>query len=125
MAQINLVIRAKYIQTKSRFQSDFKGPVGTAGKISMTSFMIQSHVGRQVPLAWAHNDTCPFCRIISGELPSQTVYETEKVIAILGIHLLVLLIAFYKPCIRYSTFKSRAYSCYSKSAHSQIVRPAS
>jgi len=47
--------------------------------------MIQSHVGRQVPLAWAHNDTCPFCRIISGELPAQTVYETEKVIAILDI----------------------------------------
>jgi hypothetical protein len=56
----------------------------------MSSFIIQSHVGRQVPLAWAHNDTCPFCRIISGELPSQTVYETENVIAILGIHLLIL-----------------------------------
>ena len=54
----------------------------------MSSFIIQSHEGRQVPLAWAHDDPCPFCRIISGELPSQTVYETEKVIAILGIQLL-------------------------------------
>jgi len=51
----------------------------------MTSFIIQSHIGRQVPLAWAHNDTCPFCRIISGELPARRVYETEKVIAILDI----------------------------------------
>jgi diadenosine tetraphosphate (Ap4A) HIT family hydrolase len=30
----------------------------------MSSFIIQSHVGRQVPLAWSHNDTCPFCRIL-------------------------------------------------------------
>ena len=56
----------------------------------MTSLIIQPHVGRQVPLAWDHNETCPFCRIISGELPAHTVYETEKVIAILGIHSLVL-----------------------------------
>lgn len=58
-----------------------------SGQAKMSSFIIQSHVGRQVPLAWAHNDTCAFCRIISGELPAQIVYETEKVIAILGIHL--------------------------------------
>ena len=56
----------------------------------MSSFIIQSHVGRQVPLAWANNDICTFCRIISGELPAQIVYETEKVIAVLGIHLLIL-----------------------------------
>lgn len=68
-------------------RSDFKGRVQSLN--SMTSFMIQSHVGRQVPTAWAHNDTCPFCRIISGELPAQRVYETDKVIVILGIYLLV------------------------------------
>ncbi|KAF8798842.1 HIT-like protein [Phlegmacium glaucopus] len=51
----------------------------------MTSFIIKSHVGRQIPSAWAHDDNCAFCRIIRGELPSSTVYETEKVIAILDI----------------------------------------
>lgn len=56
----------------------------------MSSFIIQSHVEHRVPLAWVHNDICPFCRIISGELPAQKVYETEKVIAILGIHILIL-----------------------------------
>ena len=61
----------------------------TVVNISMSSFIIQSHVGHKVPLAWTRNDTCPFCLIISGELPAQKVYETEKVIAILGIHLLI------------------------------------
>jgi len=51
----------------------------------MTSFIINSHVGRQTPSAWAHNEKCAFCRIIDGELPASTVYETEKVIAILDI----------------------------------------
>ena len=60
------------------------------GSAAMSSFIIQSHVGRQVPLAWVHNDSCAFCRIINGELSSHTVYETEKVIAILGIHILIL-----------------------------------
>ena len=53
----------------------------------MTSFIIKSHVGRQAPLAWVQDDACAFCRIINGELPASTVYETEKVIAILGIYL--------------------------------------
>lgn len=53
----------------------------------MTSFIIDSLVGRQMPSAWTPNDNCAFCRIINGELSASIVYETEKVIAILGIYL--------------------------------------
>lgn len=51
----------------------------------MTSFIIKSHVERQVPSVWAQDNNCAFCDIISGERPASTVYETEKVIAILDI----------------------------------------
>ena len=71
--------------SKSRVRLQLTSSGRSFERSSMTSFIIQSHVGRQVPLPWAHNDTCAFCRIISGELPARTVYETEKVI----IHLVV------------------------------------
>ncbi|KAG0697679.1 HIT-like protein [Suillus ampliporus] len=53
----------------------------------MTSFIIGAHTNRSVPTEWrddADRD-CPFCRIITGEMPSTRVYEDDKVIAILDI----------------------------------------
>ncbi|KAF8967079.1 HIT-like protein [Flammula alnicola] len=51
----------------------------------MTSFIIQSHENRPLHPTWARDPDCAFCRILKGELPSATVYENDKVIAILDI----------------------------------------
>ncbi|EJC97969.1 HIT-like protein [Fomitiporia mediterranea MF3/22] len=52
----------------------------------MTSFIISSHVDRKVPGSWSSkNDDCVFCQIIYKGAPSYTVFETEKVVAILDI----------------------------------------
>jgi|ERR1700761_6440794 len=48
----------------------------------MTSFIINSHLPRRLPKSW--DVDCPFCRILSGELPSFKIYENEHVIAFLG-----------------------------------------
>lgn len=51
----------------------------------MTSFLINEHLNRKVHDEWKDDSPCSFCRIISKELSSLTVYETDKVIAILDI----------------------------------------
>ncbi|TFK40693.1 HIT-like protein [Crucibulum laeve] len=51
----------------------------------MTSFIIKSHVGREPAPSWKQDLTCPFCRIIDNELPSNKVYEDDHVIAFLDI----------------------------------------
>lgn len=50
----------------------------------MTSFMIKEHIDRKVHEEWRNDGWCTFCRVIDKELPSTVVYETDKVIAILG-----------------------------------------
>lgn len=50
----------------------------------MTSFIIQAHEKREVPPSWKQHPECPFCRIIRGEAPAHRIYETDKVIALLG-----------------------------------------
>ncbi|KAG7088614.1 hypothetical protein E1B28_012588 [Marasmius oreades] len=51
----------------------------------MTSFVINSHLDRQVPFNWRTDSSCPFCRIIIDEAPSSRVFENEKVVAFLDI----------------------------------------
>lgn len=53
-------------------------------RAAMTSFLIKAHVGRKMPLEWEENDSCAFCRIIERQSFASIVYETDKVIAILG-----------------------------------------
>ena len=50
--------------------------------VAMTSFIINAHLPRQLPKSW--DVDCPFCRILSGELPSFKIYENEHAIAFLG-----------------------------------------
>ncbi|KAL4080632.1 HIT-like domain-containing protein [Scleroderma citrinum] len=50
----------------------------------MTSFMIKEQVDRKVHEEWKGDGRCTFCRVIAKELPSTIVYETDKVVAILG-----------------------------------------
>ncbi|KII86806.1 hypothetical protein PLICRDRAFT_270073 [Plicaturopsis crispa FD-325 SS-3] len=51
----------------------------------MTSFMINAHVKRKTPAAWKQDPSCPFCRIVSGELSAFRVFENDMVVAILDI----------------------------------------
>ncbi|KAL4064860.1 HIT-like domain-containing protein [Scleroderma yunnanense] len=51
----------------------------------MTSFIINEHIDREVHEEWRGDGRCTFCRVIAKELPSMTVYETDKVVAILDI----------------------------------------
>ncbi|KIN94879.1 hypothetical protein M404DRAFT_34648 [Pisolithus tinctorius Marx 270] len=51
----------------------------------MTSFMIDEHLDRNVPEEWRGGGGCSFCRIISKELSSNILYETDEVVAILDI----------------------------------------
>lgn len=51
----------------------------------MTSFMINEHIDRKVHEEWRNDGRCTFCRVITKELPSTIVYETDEVIAILDI----------------------------------------
>lgn len=50
----------------------------------MTSFMIEEHIDRDVHEGWKPDGRCTFCLVIAKELPSTILYETDKVIAILG-----------------------------------------
>jgi diadenosine tetraphosphate (Ap4A) HIT family hydrolase len=50
----------------------------------MTSFLIDAQNNRSVHPSWKQSPSCPFCRIIRGELPAYRVYENDKVVAILG-----------------------------------------
>lgn len=53
--------------------------------VTMTSFIIKAHEGRDVPASWQGHPECPFCRILQGDAPAFKVYEDDKVIAILGL----------------------------------------
>jgi len=48
----------------------------------MTSFIINSHISRPVPMSWSEG--CPFCKIVKGEESAFKVYEDDYVIAFLG-----------------------------------------
>lgn len=50
----------------------------------MTSFIVEAHVDRPVHPEWADNPDCVFCQILGNKLPSYTLYEDDKVIAVLG-----------------------------------------
>lgn len=47
--------------------------------------MINEHLNRNVPEEWRDGGGCSFCRIISKELSSNILYETDEVVAILDI----------------------------------------
>jgi len=52
----------------------------------MTSFVISSHLDRPIPKSWSPlNEDCPFCQILTGELPAYKIYENEYVLAFLDI----------------------------------------
>ncbi|KZP11307.1 HIT-like protein [Athelia psychrophila] len=51
----------------------------------MTSFIINAHEGRPVHSSWRQDESCAFCKIVSGELKAFRLYEDDKVIAILDI----------------------------------------
>lgn len=50
----------------------------------MTSFIVEAHIDRHIDREWADNPQCVFCLILRNELPAYTLYEDNKVIAILG-----------------------------------------
>jgi len=50
----------------------------------MTSFIVEAHVDRYIHPEWADNPECAFCLILRNELPAYTLYEDDKVIAVLG-----------------------------------------
>ncbi|KAG2064380.1 HIT-like protein [Suillus decipiens] len=47
----------------------------------MTSFIIGAPTNRSIPTEWRDDAdrNCPFCRIITGEMPSTHLYEDDKV----------------------------------------------
>ncbi|KAI0647977.1 HIT-like protein [Trametes meyenii] len=52
---------------------------------TMTSFIIQMHEHRPLPLEWKTSPDCVFCRIVRGQAPAYKLYENDRVIAILDI----------------------------------------
>lgn len=46
--------------------------------------MVEAHFDRHIHPEWADNPECAFCLILRNQLPAYTLYEDEKVIAILG-----------------------------------------
>lgn len=82
----------------------------------MTSFIIKSHVDREPAPQWKSEmdsmTACPFCRIAKSEAPAHKVYETDKVIAILGTlrNFKRVLLSIDLLSLRYSSSKTR--SCF-------------
>jgi len=50
----------------------------------MTSFVVEAHVDRSLHPEWAGEPQCVFCSILQKKLPAYTLYEDERVIAVLG-----------------------------------------
>jgi len=51
----------------------------------MTSFVVEAHVDRSLHPEWAGEPQCVFCSILQKKLPAYTLYEDERVIAVLDI----------------------------------------
>ncbi|KAI0031899.1 HIT-like protein [Vararia minispora EC-137] len=51
----------------------------------MTSFVIDAHVGRDLPVSWCIDEGCPFCNIVRRAAPAHRIYEDGYVAAFLDI----------------------------------------
>lgn len=90
----------------------------------MTSFLIDEHLNRKVHDEWKDDSLCSFCRIISKELSSLTIYETDKVIAILGGRCRISqYVAPYDMVYRHTTIASGAYAGVSQDPYLECFRP--